>query len=158
MLLKDKRCLCDLVTTAGIKVVCIQARAARRDADLLNGSFPAPGFGTLAEPAANSLPSQTIFHHQAADQGKRRRLQAALDRHFDPADDFIAEASDEGCMLLIGASVRDPVDNLLRKTLVAKLRDEKVDRRGVVRLYLAHRQLIFIADLIHTDSAETIFA
>ena len=41
-----------------------------------------------------------VFHDKSADQGVRSRLNMMLDGDFDPADDFLSDAGDEGGLIL----------------------------------------------------------
>jgi hypothetical protein len=84
--------------------------------------LPSPAFGVLAEAKADLAIAMTIFHHETADEGMGRGLKVMLDRYFDPANDLICDASDEGNLFFgaVGKSV-DPCLDVGCGALVAEL-------------------------------------
>lgn len=78
----------------------VGARAARRYTDDGSPVLPAPGFGLFAEPEPKFPIAKALFHHKAADEGVRGRLEAMLDGYLNPTDYLAGEIGYKSCLAL----------------------------------------------------------
>lgn len=87
------------ISIAFVESVGVQATAAGGHAQGGETMLPRPAFGLLAEAKADLAIAIAIFHHETADEGVGRGLKVMLDRYFDPANDLICDAGDEGSLV-----------------------------------------------------------
>jgi hypothetical protein len=91
------------ISIAFVESVGVDATATGGYAQDGETVLPCPAFGLFAETKADLAIAMTIFHHETADEGMGRGLKVMLDRYFDPANNIICDAGDEGS-LVFGAT------------------------------------------------------
>jgi hypothetical protein len=118
-----------------VESVGVQASAAGGHAQGGETMLPCPVFGLLAEAKADLAIAMTIFHHETADEGMGRGLKVMLDRYFDPANNIICDAGDEGSLVsgAMGKGV-DPCPDFGGGALVAELFGQRGDLVRILRL------------------------
>jgi hypothetical protein len=77
----------------------VRAGAARSDAQDGEIMLPCPAFGVFAEAKADLAIAMASLHHESADERVGWGLKVMLDGDFDPANDFIRDAGDEGSLI-----------------------------------------------------------
>jgi len=91
------------VAVALVEAVGVEACAAGGDAEDGESALPCPLLNVFAESEADLAIAVAIFDDESTDESVGRGLEMMLDGGFDPADDFVCEAGDEGG-LVFGAS------------------------------------------------------
>jgi hypothetical protein len=114
-----------VISVAQVEAVRAGPCASRGHAESVESLIPRPLLGAPAEDATDAAAANSIADHEPSDHSKGIGLQPALDGNFDPADDFTIQASyKRGLFGGTGAKLNDPVGDLLRSAIVAKLRRE----------------------------------
>jgi len=120
------------IAIALVKAMGFKAGAARSDAENGKSALPGPMFNVLAETEADLAISITVLDDEPADEGLWRRLEMVLDGDLDPGNDVIADASDEGCLILCAMRERlDPGCDVRRRALIAELLCEGCNLFGI---------------------------
>ena len=88
------------VAIAFVEAMGVETRAAGCYAKNGEAMSPRPCLNVLAEAEAYLAIAMGVFHDKSADQGVPRRLKMMLDGDFDPADDLLADAGDEGGLIV----------------------------------------------------------
>lgn len=121
----------------------VVARTARGNANGFDAMLPGPGFGAGTELVADAAAALAVFHYQATDKSKGRRLQTAFDGDFDPACNYIArqdilsggviidDCNEGGLLAGRTAHSLDPLANFGGRALVTELRSEQTDSFGM---------------------------
>jgi hypothetical protein len=123
------------ISIAFVESVGVDATATGGYAQDGETVLPCPAFGLFAETKADLAIAMTIFHHETADEGMGRGLKVMLDRYFDPANNIICDAGDEGS-LVFGATGKgvDPCPDFGCGALVAELFGQRGDLVRILRL------------------------
>lgn len=141
--LKDERGFYFAIAIAEVKAVRVVARTARGNANGFDAMLPGPGFGAGTELVADAAAALAVFHYQATDKSKGRRLQTAFDGDFDPACNYIArqdilsggviidDCNEGGLLAGRTAHSLDPLANFGGRALVTELRSEQTDSFGI---------------------------
>lgn len=111
------------------------ARASGCDAHCAYSPIPTPAFSRLAKTSTDTFSTYSVFHDKPANECKGWRLEAMLNRDFNPADDFIAQTGYEGGLSVAdGANIFNPPQDFRLGAVVAELLDQGGDCRCIARL------------------------